>query len=71
MNEEGKTSEWLEKNEWFIRKKRKAYKQEPSSMIEWNPAVYTFTWHDRDITVEDYYREYYGVILKFPKVNYV
>ena len=69
MRGEGKDQAWLDKNVWFVRKKKRIYKQDPDEMIEWEPSSYTFDWNGRQITVADYYREYYGVRLKYPEVG--
>lgn len=69
MREEGKTAEWLDKNMWMIRKKKHLFKQDPSEMIVWDPSTYTFDWNGRPTTVMEYFREYYGIELKYPNVR--
>lgn len=71
MSEEGKAADpqWLEKNVWMIRKKKRLFKLEPSMMIVWDPSEYTFDWNGRQVTVKDYFQEHYGIQLKYPQVR--
>ena len=71
MREEGKAADpqWLEKNVWMIRKKKRLFKLEPAAMIEWEPSTYTFDWNGKQITVGEYYKEYYGIELKYSNVR--
>ena len=38
-------------------------------MIEWDPSAYTFDWNGQQTTVREYFREYYGIDLKYPNVR--
>jgi len=68
MREEGKTVEWLDKNMWMIRKKKRLFKHNPADMIEWDPSTFTFDWNGQPTTVLEYFYKYYGIELKYPKV---
>jgi len=71
MREEGRAAdrEWLDKNVWMIRKKKRLFKQETTEMIEWEPSAYTFDWNGRQTTVQEYFKDYYGIELKYPNVR--
>jgi len=73
MKEEGKAAdqEWLDKNVWMIRKKKRLFKQDPAEMIVWDPSTYTFDRDGQQSTVREYFKDYYGIELQYPHVSMV